>query len=93
MKLSGNYLTIDLRHPFAIAVFPPPARPISKTGWLMKMNFLIKYSVATLSFVGTEMLLMMSPLAVSKSTEPSIYDHSANLQGSMPPSEFLGFEI
>ena len=81
---------IDLRHPLAMAVFPPPARPISKTGWLIKINFLMKNSVATLSFVGTEMLLMMSPLAVSKSTEPKISDHSANLHGYIPPSELRG---
>lgn len=65
MKFSGNYLTIDLRQPFAKAVFPQPAKPMSRTGWLTKMNFFTKYYVAIDSFVGTAILLMMSPLAVS----------------------------
>lgn len=55
--------------PFANWVLPHPAKPINRTGWFMKMNFLTKYSVARVYLVGTVMLPMTSPLAVSKSTD------------------------
>ncbi len=66
--MSGSYLTIERRIPLASCVLPQPAKPISKTGWFTKMNFLTKYYVANVYLVGTVILPITSPLAVSKST-------------------------
>ena len=56
----------------------------------MNTNFLMKNYVARVSLVGTVMLPITSPLLVSKSIGWSVSVHSANLHGSIPPSEFLG---
>jgi hypothetical protein len=77
---------MDLKIPLASWVLPQPAKPISKTGWLMKMNFLTKYSVAKVYLVGTVMLPMTSPRAVSKSTCSRVLVHYSNLHDSTPPS-------
>ncbi len=54
------------------------------------MNFLTKYSVANVYLVGTVMLPITSPLAVSKSTCYKVFVHYSNLHDYTPPSSFLG---
>lgn len=54
------------------------------------MNFLTKYSVAKVYLVGTVMLPITSPLAVSKSTCYKVFVHYSNLHDYTPPSSFLG---